>query len=371
MAWGIAEFAHRFGRKPEGMWLAETAVDYDTLAMMADMGITFTVLAPWQASGPMDANEPYWVRLHDGRRIAVFFFNGALSGAVSFDGKTTESAEVFGKQRIQEQVNPQKEADGQPQLILVATDGELYGHHKPWRDLFLKHLLNDFAPRAGIEVTALTRYLRLHPPRREMTIAENTSWSCHHGVDRWKDSCCCTEGDGSWKSHLRRAMGRLAARIDRIYEMQATRLLRDPWQTLEEYIAVKLGASNWQSFLSTRMLRGGNEPFANGEAALVLQLLEAQYYRQLMFTSCAFFFEDFDRIEPHNSIAMAARAITIVRDVTAIDLSGPFQKDLERCKSWRTGRTGVEIYLEVTAGRALRRGDALAPALPLGIPLLS
>ncbi|MBI2953819.1 MAG: DUF3536 domain-containing protein [Chloroflexi bacterium] len=351
IAWGIAEFAHRFGRKPEGLWLAETAVDHESLEIMAEMGVQFTILAPWQAAGHADTGQPYRVRLRNGRSIVVFFYNSALSGAVSFDSHATICAESFSAQLLTQHLDHQKMASDEPQIILVATDGEVYGHHKPGRDQFLAHLLTYGAPQQGFEVVSLTRYLQLHPPRWEIAIEEDTSWSCHHGVKRWRDSCGCTDGNGSWKWHLRRALGRLAARVDTVYELQTTNTLRDPWEALEQYIDVKLGAVSWREFLSQHRIQG----VTNRESSRVLRLLEAQYYRQLMFTSCAFFFEDLDRIEPRINITMAARVIALLGDTGVINLMNAFLDDLGPGKSWRTGRTAVEIYKEVISRHRPRR----------------
>ncbi len=359
ISWGIADFIHRFGHRPEGLWLAETAVDYESLAIMAEMGIKFTILAPWQSAVPVDTTEPYWVRLPNGKQMVVFFYHDALSAAVSFDPNATVSAEVFSAEYLTKQLNQQKLTTDEPQLLLIATDGEVYGHHKPWRDQFLKYLLIDSAPSQEFEVVSLTRYLQLHLPHREALIEEDTSWSCHHGIKRWKDTCGCIEGNGSWKWHLRRALGRLAAKIDTVYEIQTAKTLRDPWMALEDYINVKIGALKWREFLS----RYKADTVTNKEAVGVFRLLEAQYYRQLMFTSCAFFFEDLDRIEPRNNIAMAARAIELVREAGIINLEESFLDDFGPAKSWRTGKTGTEIYKEIVANRELRRKSGAGQGL--------
>jgi hypothetical protein len=185
--------------------------------------------------------------------------------------------------------------------------------------------------------------LQLYPPRRDVLIEDDTSWSCHHGVRRWKDTCGCTEGNGTWKWHLRLALGRLAARIDTVYEIEGGKVLRDPWDALERYIQVKLGTIDPQDFLSQHLLAGASIK----DTEVASQLLEAQYCRQLMFTSCAFFFEDLDRIEPRNAIAMAAKAIYLVSNIGLVNLERFFLDDLASCSSWRTGKTAVEIYREI------------------------
>ena len=362
VAWGLADFRHRFGHQPEGMWLAETAADSESLTVLADHGIRFTVLAPWQAAEPIDPSEPYWVQLPDGRRIAAFFYHGELSGRVSFDSALTTNADAFGHHDLPRHLNPVKEARGEPQLILVATDGELYGHHQIYRDKFLAHLLRVSAPAQGFQITSLGRYLHDHPPRRVVRLAEPTSWSCHHGVERWRGDCACTEGDGQWKWHLRQALTALAARLDALYVAAARGLLHDPWLAEEEYIGVQLGAESRESFWERHTRRrevGRRRVFA---------LLEGQYYRHLMFASCAWFFEDLDRIEPRNAIGYGLRALRQAEMVHRVDLATAYADDLRGARSWRTGRTGLDLLREAASRAPAPYGRAI-PAAEAGRPV--
>ncbi|MCL5960968.1 MAG: DUF3536 domain-containing protein [Chloroflexi bacterium] len=364
IAWGIADFKYRFQRAPEGMWLAETAVDYETLSIMVEMGIKFTVLAPWQAATSVDTTEPYTVSLPGNRSIAVFFFNDRLSAGMSFDDHFTEDANVFASEMLTPAFNPLKNKVNETQLVLVATDGELYGHHKAWRDRFLSYLLTVSAPNWGYEVISLSRYLQVFQPRQEILIEEDTSWSCHHGVKRWRDACDCTEGSGTWKWHMRLALNRLAESIDRIYMLEASGILREPAAALEEYILVKLGQESRRSFLS-RFRMGTN---TSSEEARIHQLLEAQYFRQLMFTSCSFFFEDLDRLEPRHNIAYALRAIELVRAAGYADLEQAFLDDLRAARSNRTGKTGDQIYREVREdNKHITRPRVRRKLLPAGL----
>ncbi|MHB1131527.1 MAG: DUF3536 domain-containing protein [Chloroflexota bacterium] len=355
VAWGVADFRRRFGRPPEGMWLPETAVDYATLGVLADFGLSFTVLAPWQADGEVDTSGPYLVRLPGGRQLTVFFYNAALSGAVSFDPQLTVDAPWFSSAVLRKHLNQEKLARGEPQFLLIATDGELYGHHQPFRDRFLTHLLTEDAPRDGFVTGSLAQYLHDNPPRREVTLRENTSWSCHHGVSRWADSGACSEGHGEWKWHLRRALGRLAAEIDALYERSAAEYLHDPWAALEGALPLLRGDVVRYEFYGRHARR-----WPGGAGALRLcNLLRSQYARHMMFTSCAFFLDDFDRIEPRNAVAWAARAIE--RAEVAMGhpaaFEWPFVQDLAALRSWRTGVNGAAIY------RALRGGPRLEAAL--------
>jgi alpha-amylase/alpha-mannosidase (GH57 family) len=343
VAWGIADFQHRFGHTPDGMWLAETAADSATLGMLLDYGIRYTVLAPWQAAGPIDPMEPYWVTLDDGRRITAFFYNGELSGRVSFDSSLTTNADVFGLKDLPRHIDKDRAARDEAQLILIATDGELYGHHLQYRDKFLAHLLQVSAVSRGFEVTSLGRYLAAHPPRKEVALAEATSWSCHHGVERWRGDCECIDEDGQWKWHLRQALTRLSARIDTLYEAAARKLLRDPWIAEEEYIWVRLGAMSRADFWA----RHACKPKAGQRRAFAL--LETQYYRHLMFASCAWFFEDLDRIEPRNAIAYGLRALREAERLHGVELLTAYTSDLRSARSTDSGRSGADLVADALA----------------------
>jgi len=184
IAWGLTDFAHHYGRPAEGMWLPETAADLDTLGLLAERGIRYTVLAPWQAEDPIDPTKPHVARLSGGRAITVFFYNGPLSNAVSFGDAATSNADAFAANLLPARLNTAKARRGEDQLLLIASDGELYGHHKPWRDRFLAHLTQRAAPERGFAVTTLGRYLRDHPAVREVRLRAPSAWSCEHGLAR-------------------------------------------------------------------------------------------------------------------------------------------------------------------------------------------
>jgi alpha-amylase/alpha-mannosidase (GH57 family) len=345
--WGLLDFAFRFGHQAEGMWLAETAADVETLDTLAEQGVRYTVLAPWQAAEPIDPTEPYLVKLPSGRSITVFFFNGPLSGAVSFDGSATSDADAFTRDALPRQLNPEKKARGEDQLILVATDGELYGHHKLFRDRFLSYLAREAAPAGGFAVISLGRYLSAHPPVREVRLATPGAWSCMHGVNRWSAGCSCTEGGTAWKPALRAALRRLSERLDAIFERQTVATLLDQWAARDTYIALRTGWTTPEAYMA-RHSRRCEWPFRHGPLSTrTRQLLEAEYYGQCMFTSCGWFFEDLDRIEARNNIAFARKAISLVWQAAGIDLQRDFLADLAAARSWRTARTGADLYLQL------------------------
>lgn len=358
IVWGLCDFRYRYGHDAHGMWLAETAVDIETLDLLAQHGVTYTILAPWQAAGPIDPSEPYLVRLPHGRSITVFFYNAPLSGGISFDEDTTSDAEAFATNYIAEQLVQRKHDGGEAQLVLIATDGEVYGHHKLWRDKFLTHLIHYGPSEAGFEICTLERYMRMHPATKEIEIQGPSAWSCQHGVARWAEGCECTEGESTWKAPLRDALDKLAARGDKLFEQYASETLSDPWAARNGYLAVRNGWESVESFWA-QYGKQQRPPVDAKQAQRTLSLLEAQYYQQYSFTSCGFFFEDLDRIEPVNDIAFARRAISLVWQAVGIDLQRDFLDDLQAAKSWRTELTGADLY------RQLPFCDQLPPLPPV------
>jgi hypothetical protein len=337
--WGLQDFWRRYGHEARGMWLAETAVNLECLDLLAQNGITYTILAPWQAVGEVDITEPYRVKLRQGRSITVFFYND-LSRAVSYDDHATTDANHFASE-YRAYVNRDKEQAGTPQITVIASDGELYGHHKAWRDKFLEHFLKRSASAYGLSVCSLERYSLQHPATKEVEIHEPSSWSCGHGVRRWNKGCPCTEGEGSWKADLRYAFSRLAERGDDLFEQYAGIALLDPWAARNNYLALRHG---WEEPSHFWKQHGITEHMDVAHILQARQLLEAQYYLQCAWTSCGWFFEDLDRIEPKNNIAFARRAVSLIWQATGYDLQQDLIRDLAEARSWRTGRTGADLY---------------------------
>lgn len=330
IAWGMADFEHHFGRKPQGMWLPETAVDLETLDVMAEQGIEFTILAPWQADiDNLDPSQPYWVALPGGRRMAVFFYHGPLSGGVSFNQGLTNNAHDFALNNLSENYLESNTKNGKPQILVVASDGELYGHHQEFRDWFLAYLVNGAGARAGLQLTFPALWLHQHPPEVEIFIRENTSWSCHHGVARWAEACGCAPSAG-WKAPLRLAFDNLAQALDDIYAKAMLTFGVDPWDLRNNYIQAILGDAEVGELIAVSSQRSAvSRGLAGDGIEQISTLLEAQRFRQAMYTSCGWFFDEFDRIEPQNNIAYATRAVELTASATGIDLAEKFMGDLE------------------------------------------
>jgi hypothetical protein len=332
ISWGIASFEHRFGHRPEGMWLPEMAVDYETIEIMIAAGVRFTILSSEQVRGDLGAGSgPYWVRLAGGGKIAVFLRDVELSNTLSFAMPELANMEDW----LQEQMEWRCRLRG---LLLVATDGETFGHHQRQGVEVLDYIL-DAGQTHGYSLTTLGLHLQHHPPQMEVEIIENTAWSCAHRLNRWVVGCDCTPGDSHWKGALRRALDNLACDLDWIYMMEAQRLGADPWPLRDDYIAVCLGQVDEQAFLAEHDLSS----LSREDTQRLLWLLEAQFHRQRMYASCTFFFEDLDRLEPRYAIANGVQAMALTSYATGNDLSHSFRRDLKIAVSEKTGRTGAAI----------------------------
>jgi len=336
--WGIASFTHRFGHPPEGMWLPEMAVDYETLAVLAAEGIRFTILSDEQVHGALETGAgPYRVRLPGGGQIAIFVRDRHLSNALSFTMPDPADVDNW----LREQVVWRCRRDG---LVLIATDGETFGHHHRQGIEVLDRILSA-GEAHGYGLATLGAYLHQNPPQAELEVIENTAWSCSHRLDRWVVGCACTPDDSRWKGALRRALDNLACDLDGIYVQEAQRLGADAWPLRDDYIAVVLGQVTGPAFLASY----GLGHLSDEQTRRLLALLEAQFYRQRMYASCTFFFEDLDRHEPQYAIAHAVRALALTRYATGDDLSHSFRRDLQVARSQRTGRTAAGIFDEIIA----------------------
>ncbi|MDY7012684.1 MAG: DUF3536 domain-containing protein [Cyanobacteriota bacterium] len=347
--WGKADFRSHFGRDPQGMWLAETAVDYATLKALVDEEIKFMILAPSQAercraipnsqeSDPqwyevggsqIDPTRPYRCFLDDGRFIDVFFYDGPISRDMGFS-EVLGSSDVF-VGRLSAAVR----GDLRPsQLISVATDGETFGHHKGGTEKCLAYAFTREIPRRGWTVTNFAHYLSLNPPTWEVVLKPVTAWSCSHGVDRWQDDCGCGGGGAwhqQWRKPLRETLNWLRDRLADIYEQTGRDFLSDPWLARDEYIQVVRDRS--PETLIQFFYRHQNRQLSASEQIDALRLLEMQRHSLLMFTSCGWFFEELSRPEGVQILRYAARAIELAGEVTGVQLEAEFRHRLKAAPS--------------------------------------
>lgn len=335
--WGIEDFIHYYGHKPDGMWLPETAVDLESMEVMAANGIQFTILAPWQAdTDHLDTTKPYFVELSNNRRMTVFFYDADLSARVSFDPKLTVNADRFIPDALMPKFNQKSEV---PQFVMIASDGELYGHHQAFRDKFLERLIHNAHYDSTIRISYPGLWLKEYDVVDEIKIRDKTSWSCHHGVNRWSSFCDCTP-HAEWKQPLRHAMDQLGDLLDEIFVDYFSSYLANPFELRHRFIHVIHGSVRPEELLDALIAK----PLSDEVKEQMILLLEAQYERQRMFTSCGWFFDDFDRIEPRNNLAYAAHACWLTRRATGIDLMEEAMELLQSVKSWRSGLSASTVF---------------------------
>lgn len=341
--WGMREYEYHFGHPAQGMWLPETGVDTETMEILAKEGIQFTLLAPWQAQvDHLDITHPYWVKLPSGNDLMAFFYEGFLSGLISFDPPSTRNADEFVSKRLLPTYPPDVEKDT---LIMVASDGELFGHHQRFRDQFLFHLLDGTANSHGLAPTFPAAWLKNHSVEESINIRPNTSWSCHHGVERWRNVCACGKYS-YWKAPLRLAFNILAKTIDQIFLDFCKPYIHDPWHLRDEYIEVVLGRISTDELIHSH---AHMKPDVK-TVGILGTLLRAQNFRMKMFISDAWFFEEFDRIEPRNAIHFSAYAAWLVKSATGQDLSENIRKELANASDnsgWLNGAQVFSDYLQV------------------------
>jgi len=330
--WGIADYQYHYGEMPEGMWLAETAVDSESLELLAQLGIKFTVLAPHQCkrirslkevagqpapnwtdtpNASVDTTRPYLVRFESGVSIAVFFYDGPASRAIAFEG-LLNSGEAFAAR-----LKAGFKDGAQPQLVHVATDGESYGHHHQHGEMALAYALRLLEEDETVKLTNYGSFLAEFPPEYEAEIVENTSWSCVHGIERWRSNCGCNGGragwNQSWRGPLRQAFDQLRDAVAPLTEQEGAKYFHDVWAARDGYIQVILdrGEASQESFFSGYQ----NHALTEEERVRALELMEMQRHTQLMYTSCGWFFDDISGIESVQVIAYAARVLQLAQDL--------------------------------------------------------
>jgi alpha-amylase/alpha-mannosidase (GH57 family) len=358
--WGIRDFQRRFGRDPEGMWLPETAVDSQTLDILAEQGIKFTILAPRQAkrirkkgsaewldvSGSrIDPRRPYLYLLPSGRSIVLFFYDGPVSQGIAFEGLLSNGEEFA--RRLMGVFSHKAEGDD-AELVHIATDGETYGHHHKMGDMALSYCLDSIQRNKLVKITVYGEYLEHHPPGQEVEIFENSSWSCIHGVERWRDNCGCDSGthpewQQEWRRPLRDALDWLRENLSQVFADHLAPLIKDPWQARDEYIEVILDRSpgKIESFFSRHAVK----ELTAKDRVKILKLMEMQRHAMLMYTSCGWFFDEVSGIETVQIIQYAARAIQLAQEVSSLSLEKTFVNLLERAPSnISSRRNGGYIY---------------------------
>ena len=354
VAWGLADFRHRFGRDPEGMWLPETAADLPSLEALAAAGIAYTILAPDQCASTrapdekafipaskrrVDTRRAYRVELPSGRSIAVFFYDGPTSRAVAFEQLLHDGARFADRLTAGVQKSPG--------LAHIATDGETYGHHHRHGEMALAWALDAIEKRGEVEVINYGLFLERHPAEWAATIVEPSAWSCAHGVGRWTRDCGCRMGSGSdqaWRGPLRTAFERMRETIDSLYAQLAADFFVDPWAARDGYIAVVLDRARdtVEGFLRAHARR----ELRPEETSQALSLLEMQRNAMLAFTSCGWFFDHVDGLEPTQVLMYAMRAAELAGRFGAVDVEPVLLRDLEAAHSRQPGAVTAREVVE-------------------------
>ncbi len=361
--WGIKDFIYRFGRKPEGMWLAETAIDYDTIDVLIECGIKFTVLSPYQServrslvnedakwedasTGNIDPARAYrcYSKTDKEKYLDIFFYDGAISKSVAFDN-LLQNGERF-ISRLKDGVSETRDYN---QLVNIATDGESYGHHTKFGDMALSYVLKNRAEKEGFVLTNYAQYLELEPPTYEVELKPVSSWSCFHGVGRWSYDCGCQTGgqphwNQKWRKPLREALDYLRDELITVFEAEGTKYFSDVWKTRNDYIEVILDRNedNINKFLEKYQ----THPLTNDEKISAIKLLEMQRQAMLMYTSCGWFFCEISGIETVQILKYAGRAIQLAQEFSSKDIETHFLEILSEAKSNLVEYgSGKDLYL--------------------------
>jgi alpha-amylase/alpha-mannosidase (GH57 family) len=367
--WGIADYQRHYGIAPEGMWLAETAADSESLELLAQHGIKFTVLAPHQCKrirplrddatwidtpgATVDTTHPYLVRFDSGVSIAVFFYDGPTSRAIAFEGLLNSGESLTAR------LKAGFKDSTQPQLVHVATDGESYGHHHKYGEMALAYALRLLENDKTVSLTNYGSFLEQFPPEYEAEIVEESSWSCVHGVERWRSNCGCNGGKPGfnqlWRAPLRKALDELRDGIVPLTEQEGGKIFKDVWAARDGYIDALLDHSPQavEQFFRKHQLHALTPP----ERVRGLELMEMQRHAQLMYTSCGWFFDDISGIETVQVIAYAARVLQLAREVSveqAAPLEPAFLAHMAEARSnVAKAGDGAQIYKEQVATKQL------------------
>ncbi|HLZ15944.1 MAG TPA: DUF3536 domain-containing protein, partial [Cyclobacteriaceae bacterium] len=343
IVWGIRDFEQRFGRTPEGMWLAETAADTATLEVLAANGIKFTVLAPRQAKAVRKVGEAKWGDVNDrtintrcsylcnlpsGKSISLFFYDGDISQSIAFNGLLND-----GKRFAENLLNAINPDEKETQLVHVATDGETYGHHHKHGDMALAFCLDYIEKSEKATLTNYAQFLAISPPAYEAQIIENSSWSCVHGVERWRNDCGCNSGGHPgwtqhWRKPLRDSLDWLRDTVGEVFEREGAKYFSDPWRARNNYINVVLNRTEAtiEQFMKANAL-------ADAPASRVFRLMEMQRHAMLMYTSCGWFFDEVSGIETTQVLQYACRVIQLANQTSEVSFETEFLKRLESAPS--------------------------------------
>ncbi len=341
--WGLEDFKYRFGRESEGIWLAETAVDTETLEVLADQGLKYTILAPRQAKSfrkigqsdwkstnhGFDTRRPYKVNLPSGKSIALFFYDGAIAQGVAFDGLLRDG------NRFADKFHSSFDDNDEPQLVHIATDGETYGHHHRHGEMALASCLHNIDSNDKATLTNYGEYLEKFPPTWEIQIHDNSSWSCVHGVERWRSNCGCSAGrpgwNQKWRGPLRDSLDWLRNYLEVLFEKEGAALFKDPWAARDEYIHILINRN--EHTIDEFFKKHAKSKLDSEKLTIAVRLLELQKFAMYMYTSCGWFFDEISGIETNQILQYALRAMQYVRYFSDDNVTETFMDHLKKAPS--------------------------------------
>jgi alpha-amylase/alpha-mannosidase (GH57 family) len=358
--WGVRDFEFHYGHKPEGMWLSETAVDKETLAILADQGILYTILAPhqarrarhigfgsrWHALGHelVDPKRAYRILLDQGRQFHIFFYDAPISRSIAFQG-LLNSGDALSQRLLSAFGHRDRE-----QIVSTATDGESFGHHHRFGEMAIAYAMQRLEEQKLATITNYGEFLDLYGSYWEVDIYEQSSWSCAHGIERWRSDCGCRinheEGwNQKWRTVLRDAFDFLKETVDQVFETQTAPLLKNPWDARNGYIDILLEDT---PEIRKRFLSGhARRALSAEEEKRIFDLLEAEKFSMFMYTSCAWFFDDISGIEPVHMMKFALRAMDLVQPYHPKGLEAPFTRILAAAKSnIKEMGTGEDVFVK-------------------------
>lgn len=338
--WGLEDFRYRFGRDAKGIWLAETAVDLDSLEILAELGVQFTLLAPRQAASvadlgseewtevdaaSVDSSQPYTIELPSGRSISVFFYDGSSAQAVAFGG-ALDNGEVFARNLIRKARRLNENG-----LLHFATDGESYGHHHRYGEMALGYCLKTILQQKELNLCNYAQYLKLFPPKMKAKIQPVSSWSCSHGIGRWSRNCGCVidpkmAGKQEWRMVVRESLDWLRDELVVEFEEGAGTLLSDPWKVRDLWKGAELRGKVVELYQQFAKVNLGKKEFTELQRLYVIQENALK-----MFTSCGWFFDDPDGLETRQILKYAKMAIGL----SHLDVESEFVEQIRMMVSSR------------------------------------
>ena len=359
--WGLLDFERRFGRRAEGMWLPETAVDGETLDVLAAAGVRFTIVAPHQVTSPPAGGLPARVQTSGRRSIALFVYDGAISHDVAFGPLVRDASTWLGR------LLPPGDGGVPPGLVMVATDGETYGHHHPFAEMALARVVEGLTGASGVRLENCASFLERHGTHHDVELVAPSSWSCTHGVERWRSNCGCRIAperpwNQAWRAPLRRALAGLAEACHVIFDREAAGLFRDPNQALADYgRAIGAGTTAARAYADEAAW-----PELDANARIrARELLELERGALRSLTSCAWFHDDLGGIEVMQVLRYAAWVVARAGESSATIETALLEELGQAVSNDPRIGTGRDIYLQLArpaGGREIRIATGLAAA---------